>query len=111
MDSFLFGLYLGFLTGCSVCWLMARWIHQRLEREWAAQEAALEKSRVQGLRARLEKYQDQFIVYEHDTSQFIAQGRSARDIMDKLPADLTLTIVSGDLEVVREFSAGLPTHD
>lgn len=114
MESFLVGIWVGFMVALIVAWYTIRLARQRAEAMLDQFEKTLQEHKNQHdmqIRARLEKHGDVFYVFDTDGDKFVAQGRDAREVLDRIPQHQTIRIVSGDAAVVQQFAQGLPQDD
>ena len=57
---------------------------------------------------KIEQHGDCLYLFDAQTDEFIAQGRSAQEFMDRFSDDTTLRIVEGDQEVRERFKNMFP---
>lgn len=111
METFVFGVWVGFISAMLITYYMIRSARQRAEAMLEQFEQALKEHKDTQIRARLEKYGDEFYLYDTDGDRFVAQGRNAREVLDRIPQHQTIRIVSGDAAVVQQFAQGMPQDD
>ena len=54
---------------------------------------------------KIEQHGDTLYLFDADTDQFIAQGRTADDFMDRVEHDITFKIMEGEPEVRERFKS------
>lgn len=52
---------------------------------------------------RVEQHADIIYIFDARTDEFMAQGQTAQDFMDRFPVDVVLKIVEGDADARRRF--------
>ena len=114
MENFLIGVWVGFMIAMLTSWYIIRLARQRAEAMLDQFEQTLKEQKElkdTQIRARLEKHGDLFYVFDTDSDRFVAQGRDAREVLDRIPQHQTIRIVSGDAAVVQQFAQGIPQDD
>lgn len=59
-------------------------------------------------RVKIDQLEDMFYIYDADTEEFIAQGRSTEDFVQRLGRIPTMSIVQGEPRVIAEFKKIIP---
>lgn len=111
METFVFGVWVGFISAMLITYYMIRSARQRAEAMLDNFEQTLQEYKETQIRVRIEKHGDVFYVYDTDGDRFVAQGRNAKEVLDRIPQHQTMRIVSGDAAVVQQFAAGIPQDD
>lgn len=59
-------------------------------------------------RVKIDQLEDMFYIYDADTEEFIAQGRSAEEFAHKLDRVVMLHIVGGEINAIAGFKKIIP---
>jgi len=59
-------------------------------------------------RVKIEEYHDTFYLFNADTDEFIGQGRTMKEIADKIRGEVVLNVMEGDPDVIQRFRATVP---
>jgi len=59
-------------------------------------------------RVLIEEHNDTFYLFNADTDEFIGQGRTMKEIADKVKGGVILNVMEGDPDVIQRFRATVP---
>jgi hypothetical protein len=62
-------------------------------------------------RVKIEEYHDTFYLFDADTDTFIGQGRTMKEIADKIRGEVVLNVMEGDPDVIQRFKQTFPQTD
>ena len=62
-------------------------------------------------RVKIEEYHDTFYLFDADTDTFIGQGRTMKEIADKIRGEVVLNVMEGDPDVIQRFKKTVPETD
>lgn len=100
-----------------VFWFIVGWIVLRvlsnatqgyLQDKIEALDAEIAEIKKVYKQVKIEEYSGCFYIFDHETDQFLGQGRTAEEFAERLSRDLTIKIVAGDPDVVKRFRATVP---
>lgn len=59
-------------------------------------------------RAKIEQHSGVFYLFDVDTNEFLAQGRDAQELCDAMCAEMTISLVAGEPDVIQRFQQSVP---
>jgi len=62
-------------------------------------------------RVLIEEHNDTFYLFNADTDEFIGQGRTMKEIADKVKGGVILNVMEGDPDVIQRFKKTFPQTD
>jgi lipopolysaccharide export LptBFGC system permease protein LptF len=106
-------MILTFLFWYAIGWflfnfLVRPWAQSRLEERIRELDQEIEDIKRVYKRVKIEQYGDTFYLFNADTDEFIAQGRTMQEIQDRVREDIVLNIMEGDPDVVQRFQQTFP---
>ena len=107
MLEFVLGLSAGFVISAIWAWWIIRRARQEFDRWLSATVTELEQEQEkeqQPIPVRVEQHGEQFYLYHTDTGQFIVQGRSIKEMLERMQhSDQVFNVVDGDPAVVAQL--------
>jgi len=87
------------------------WLQTRLEERIQEITQEIEDIKRVYKRVKIEQYSDTFYLFNADTDEFIAQGRTMSEIQDRVREDMVLNVMEGDPDVIQRFRQTFPQTD
>jgi len=109
-------MILTFLFWYAIGWfvfnfLVRPWLHTKLEQR--IQEMNQEIADINNIykRVKIEEYHDTFYLFNADTDEFIGQGRTMKEIAERVRGEVILNVIEGDPDVIQRFKQTFPQTD
>ena len=83
--------------------LVAPWLQERLQGRIREMEQEIEDIKRVYKRVKIEEYNDTFYLFNADTDEFIGQGRTMKEIAERVRGDVLLNVMEGDPDVIQRF--------
>ena len=90
---------------------LARATEWLLEQKVERLDAEIEAIRKIYKRVKIEEYDGMFYIFDVETDEFLGQGRTAEEFVDRLKHNLVLQPVEGDPDVIARFRKTIPQTD
>ena len=100
-----------FLLGWLVMQVLVAYTNQHLEQKVERLDAEIEAIRKIYKRVKIEEYDGMFYIFDVETDEFLGQGRTAEEFVDRLKHNLVLQPVEGDPDVIARFRKTIPQTD
>lgn len=91
--------------------ILGSMFHKRVQARLEELDAEIEDIKRVYKRVKIEQHHDMFYLFNADTDEFIAQGRTMQDIRERVREDIVLNIMEGDPDVIQRFRNTAPQTD